>query len=157
MNSLELRIPPVVVALAIAAAMWLLSILTPGLLLPLTLPLIPPQATVAAAAFAGIAIALLGVAEFRRARTTVDPTDPGKSTAVVTSGIYRRTRNPMYLGFLLLIVAWAVWLANGPAFAGPFVFVVYMNRFQIAPEERILRERFGAPYENYLKTVRRWF
>jgi protein-S-isoprenylcysteine O-methyltransferase Ste14 len=156
MKSLELRIPPVVVALAIAAAMWVARAVAPELMLALSLPLVPPVATAAAAAFAGIVVVLLGVAEFRRARTTVDPRDPAKSTSVVTTGIYRRTRNPMYLGFLLLLVAWAVWLAHALAFAGPVVFFMYMNRFQIAPEERILRERFGAPYEDYLRAVRRW-
>jgi protein-S-isoprenylcysteine O-methyltransferase Ste14 len=157
MKSLELRVPPVVVALVIAAGMWLARLLAPKLALGLSLPLLPPSATIAAMAFAGIAIALAGVVEFRRAHTTVDPTNPGKSTAVVSTGIYRRTRNPMYLGFLLLLVAWAVWLANAIAYAGPIVFWLYMNRFQIAPEERILRERFGAPYEAYLQSVRRWF
>jgi protein-S-isoprenylcysteine O-methyltransferase Ste14 len=104
----------------------------------------------------GIAIALAGVAEFRRAQTTVDPTDPAKSTTVVTGGVYRHTRNPMYLGFLLVLAGWALYLSNLVASVGPILFVLYMNRFQISPEERILEARFGASFQSYLRSVRRW-
>ncbi len=62
----------------------------------------------------------------------------------------------MYLGFLIVLAGWAAYLANLAALIGPILFAVYMNRFQILPEERILRNRFGEPYEDYLKSVRRW-
>jgi protein-S-isoprenylcysteine O-methyltransferase Ste14 len=104
----------------------------------------------------GIAIALAGVAEFRRAQTTVDPTDPAKTSAVVKSGVYRHTRNPMYLGFLLVLAGWAAYLSSLVASVGPLLFVLYMNRFQIGPEERVLEARFGASFEAYLRSVRRW-
>ena len=99
---------------------------------------------------------LAGVIEFRRARTTVDPTRPEHSSAIVSGGIYSLTRNPMYLGFLLILAAWAAWLGNLPACLALLAFVQYMNRFQIAPEERVLGARFGAPYEAYRQRVRRW-
>jgi protein-S-isoprenylcysteine O-methyltransferase Ste14 len=132
--------------------MWAASLLAPSLSVE------SPFAVVLAIAIAaaGIGIALAGVAEFRRAQTTVDPTDPGKSSSVVTSGVYRHTRNPMYLGFLLVLAGWAVYLSNVVAAIGPILFVLYMNKFQIGPEERILRARFGAPFEAYLGGVRRW-
>jgi protein-S-isoprenylcysteine O-methyltransferase Ste14 len=105
---------------------------------------------------AGILIALLGVREFRRAQTTVDPRYPERSSQLVSSGIYRRTRNPMYLGMLLCLVAVAVYLQHLlPWFVLP-AFVVYMGRYQIRPEERAMLNAFGADYEAYCNRVRRW-
>jgi len=105
---------------------------------------------------AGSAVIAAGVLAFRAAQTTVDPTRPGNASAVVTSGIYRLTRNPMYLGMLLVLIGWAVFLSNLVAAAVTPLFILYMNRFQIAPEERFLHEKFGVPYEAYLRAVRRW-
>jgi protein-S-isoprenylcysteine O-methyltransferase Ste14 len=96
------------------------------------------------------------VAAFRRARTTVNPLTPDATTALVESGIYRLTRNPMYLGFLLLLLAEIVWLANPVALLAAPAFVLYLNRFQIGPEERALRNRFGAKFQSYSHRVRRW-
>jgi protein-S-isoprenylcysteine O-methyltransferase Ste14 len=115
---------------------------------------IPPVALVFIAALAMWALA--GVAEFRRARTTVNPTTPQASSSVVDSGIYRRSRNPMYLGFLLALAGWAIQLGHLAALPVLPAFVLYMNRFQIAPEERALRAKFGAPYAEYTRRVRRW-
>ena len=132
--------------------MWIVSLISPSL----TKEFQWGNVVALAIATLGIAIALAGVLEFRRARTTVDPTAPSKSTSVVTSGIYRFTRNPMYLGFLLVLAGWAAYLSNPVVLLGPAFFVFYMNRFQIIPEERILKSRFGAPFERYLGAVRRW-
>jgi protein-S-isoprenylcysteine O-methyltransferase Ste14 len=149
---LELKVPPLLVALILGASMWLVARLTPGLAAEL------PYAEVVAGAvlLAAVAIALAGVVAFRRARTTVDPIHPDHASAIVTGGIYGLTRNPMYLGFLLLLAAWAIWLGNLPACLGLPAFVKYMNRFQILPEERFLGGKFGAPYAAYLLRVRRW-
>ncbi len=105
---------------------------------------------------AGIVVVASGLREFRRHQTTVDPTKPEAASAVVTTGIYRRSRNPMYLGMLLTLVAWGVYLSSPIAALGPVMFFAYMNRFQIAPEERALAKHFGAPYQDYLRSVRRW-
>ena len=152
MRRLELRIPPVVVAVLVGAAMWAVSLVTPRL----PIDLAPRIFVGVAIGILGLAAALAGVVEFRRAHTTVDPTNPSKSSTVVTSGIYRLTRNPMYLGFLLVVVGWAAYLSSPWTFIGPIAFVVYMNRFQIEPEERMLAARFGASFEQYLRSVRRW-
>jgi protein-S-isoprenylcysteine O-methyltransferase Ste14 len=151
-DKLELRVPPLVVVLLLGALMWLAAYGTG-----------PTDARHGlrwgfAIFFAvlGILVVLGGVWEFRRARTTVDPRDPAKASSIVTRGVYRFTRNPMYLGFLCLLVGWAAVLWSPLALAGPLVFVAYLNRFQIEPEERMLRARFGAPYEEYLRRVRRW-
>jgi protein-S-isoprenylcysteine O-methyltransferase Ste14 len=104
----------------------------------------------------GGGISLAGVISFRRAKTTVNPMKPGTTSSLVTTGIYRITRNPMYVGVLFVLVAWAVFLSSVWAFVGPLVFVLYINRFQIAPEERVLSAMFGTAYSNYLAKVRRW-
>jgi protein-S-isoprenylcysteine O-methyltransferase Ste14 len=141
-----------VLVAAFAAAMWLASGLLPGLAWTL-----PGQGLLALLlAIAGLAFAIAGVVAFRRAGTTVDPTRPGAASAMVTSGVYRISRNPMYLGFLLLLTAWAVRLSHPVAFAFLPAFALYMNRFQIRPEERALAERFGADAAGYFRSVRRW-
>jgi protein-S-isoprenylcysteine O-methyltransferase Ste14 len=107
-------------------------------------------------ALAGALLAFLGVVSFKRARTTVNPMSPGSSSALVTSGVYRLTRNPMYLGFLLILSGWAVWLSNALAFAPLPGFVLYLDCFQIRPEERALASRFGREFSGYTARVRRW-
>jgi protein-S-isoprenylcysteine O-methyltransferase Ste14 len=151
-QSLELKIPPLVVVLVAGTIMWVLAVLTPTLSLRL------PHVRLLGGALmtAGILAVIAGVVAFRRAQTTVDPTRPDHASAVVTQGIYALTRNPMYLGFLLALVGWAAWLGNLPACLVPALFVQYMNRFQIEPEERLLADKFGAPYRDYLLRVRRW-
>lgn len=150
--SLETRIPPPVVAATVAGSMYGLRLATPGLT-----AFYAGRLAIALLVFAlGVGLALAGVREFRRARTTVNPLQPEKASAIVDTGVFRVTRNPMYLGMLLALVAWTCWLANPVALAGPIVFVLYMNRFQIGPEERALTRLFGEPYRAYLGRVRRW-
>jgi len=148
LSRLELRIPPPVVAGVCALLMGFVP----------ELPFAFPGHRALALALAGLGIALgvAAVVQFKRARTTIHPQDPEKSTALVTSGVYRFTRNPMYLGMLTLLAAWALWLANAAALIVLPLFVGYLNRFQIAPEERALQARFGAAFADYRRAVRRW-
>ena len=113
-----------------------------------------PLCTVLVAA--GATLLLAGAWGFRKSGTTVDPTRPGKASALVTTGVYRYTRNPMYLGFLLLLAGWAAFLSNGWSLLVLPLFVASMNRFQIGPEERVLAEMFGQEFEDYSNRVRRW-
>jgi protein-S-isoprenylcysteine O-methyltransferase Ste14 len=152
MQALELKIPPPVVALLMAAAMWGIRQTTP----PVDIPMVVRAGIASAFAVAGIGIALWGVIAFRRARTTVNPLKPESASSLVTSGVYRFTRNPMYVGMGLVLIAWAFLLSSAMALLGPVVFVLYMNRFQIEPEERALAIRFGDAFLNYRATVRRW-
>jgi protein-S-isoprenylcysteine O-methyltransferase Ste14 len=147
-----LKIPPPVVGLAVAALMWLAARGLPTLVFEF------PARTRFAAGFVigGIAIAAAGVVAFRRAKTTVNPMQPASSSSLVVSGVYQMTRNPMYLGFLLVLVGWAIFLANAIAFLLLPVFVFYMNRFQIEPEERALSALFGEEFGAYRARVRRW-
>ena len=153
MRFLELRIPPPLVGLTIAGAMWFVAWSLPPLL-PLPAPVRLPTAIILA--LAGVAIALSGVISFRRAQTTVNPLKPETSTSLVSTGIYRFTRNPMYLGMLAVLVAWAAYLPSAWALLGPVAFAFYIARFQIIPEERALRSLFGAAFVEYTHNVRRW-
>ena len=149
---LEHRVPPPLVGAITGALMLGVAWVAPALTLNLAWHL--PIAVLIA--LAGLALGLVAVGQFLRARTTVDPLDPGKASALVASGIYRFTRNPMYLGMATLLLAWAVYLSNVAALAGLALFIAYMNRFQIAPEERALRARFGEQFDAYCRRVRRW-
>jgi len=152
MQALELKIPPPVVALLIVTAMWGISLANPSVE---THTLIGVVAAIALA-LAGIGTAISGTLAFRRARTTFSPLKPETTSSLVTSGIYRITRNPMYLGGALILLAWAVFLSSVWALLGPLAFMLYISRFQIVPEERVLSSIFGAAYSEYQAKVRRW-
>src|SRR5712691_6494256 len=152
MLALELRVPPPAVALAIALIMWLLSRAAPALGF-----VFPAGSTFAASlAVVGVVTAISGVVTFRRARTTVNPTKPQSSSSLVTWGVYTISRNPMYLGLLLVLTGWAIFLSNALAFLFLPAYIFYMNRFQIAPEERVLASLFGQEFAAYQSRVRRW-
>jgi protein-S-isoprenylcysteine O-methyltransferase Ste14 len=152
MKSLEATIPPPALAAAIAGAMWATSRLAPLIQIPGALRL----GTAAAVLLVGIGFSVGGVLAFRRARTTLNPTKPEQASSLVRSGVYRVTRNPMYVGVLCVLVAWAVFLSSAWALLGPLIFVLYIGRFQIAPEERALAKLFGSEFADYQAKVRRW-
>ena len=153
---LEHRIPPPLIDLAVAALMWALACLWP-------LAQLWPRGgrpwglgAALGLALAGGGLALAGAWEFRRAHTSLNPLAPQRTRTLVTSGVFGLTRNPMYLGMVLVLLGWAVWLGNAAALAGPPLAVWLLTALQIQPEERILRQRFGAHYERYAARVRRW-
>lgn len=152
LRSLELRVPPVAQVLISAALMWLGAWSVPRLGFPL-----PGRPFISgAAALLGALISLLGVVAFKRARTTVNPMKPESSSSLVVAGIYRVTRNPMYLGFLLILLGWAAYLSNALSVLAIPAFVLYMIVFQIRPEERALDSLFGPEFAAYKAQVRRW-
>ena len=150
--SLETKVPPPVVAAAAALIIWGISQLTPQIEIPSSVRFVASLTLVVG----GVTLAVAGFLSFRRARTTVHPTRPEEASSLVTTGVYRFTRNPMYLGLGLLLTAWAVWLSALLPFAGPVLYVLYMTRFQIQPEERVLGGIFGEAYSAYTGRVRRW-
>jgi len=151
MSYLELLVPPPVVALLVALAMWGGSLLEPSagdLPLRLSLAII--------IAVTGLAVSMSGRLAFRNAKTTANPLKPQAATSLVVTGIYKFTRNPMYVGLAVVLVGWAVFLWSAWALPGPVAFVAYISRFQIAPEERALAALFGEKYSAYKCSVRRW-
>ena len=151
-RALELRVPPLALVLFAAACMWLVSWLLPALGVS-----IPGRTAVAGVcAASGVVLLVAGVIALRKAHTTVNPATPDASAALVESGVFRWSRNPIYLRFLLVLGAWAIHLANVAAMLFLPAFVWYMNRFQIEPEERALETRFDGSYRSYRERVRRW-
>jgi protein-S-isoprenylcysteine O-methyltransferase Ste14 len=149
---LEMKIPPAALVIIVALSMWLAASYVTGFEFHF-----PFQSVVALVlGLLGIIACILGILEFKRAKTTVNPTKPQSASSLVRTGIYRQSRNPMYLGFFLLLAGWATATANTLSFIGLPAFVIYMNRFQIKPEERALTSIFGDEFKEYCCTVRRW-
>ena len=151
MPSLESKVPPPALVVVLAVAMWLVSRATPSL--HFDVPWHDGLAVVLVSA--GFITGISGVVTFRKAKTTVNPLKPHASS-LVTSGVYAISRNPMYLGGLTMLLGWAISLSNPCAFLFLPVYVLYLNRFQIAPEERVLTSLFGKTYVTYQARVRRW-
>jgi protein-S-isoprenylcysteine O-methyltransferase Ste14 len=152
MRGFEHRIPPPLVFLLAAAAMAVLARLTPGL------DSATPWRTISAAflALLGLGLAGSGVVAFNRAKTTINPLDIESASSLVTDGIFNYTRNPMYLGMTCLLSSWMIYLAAPLTLVGPLAFVAFITRFQILPEERVMRAKFGLAYEAYQRRTRRW-
>ena len=152
MQGLELKVPPVALVLLAGGCMWVVAWASPAFGFAFPARIISAMGMVVI----GIAIAGMGVFSFSRAKTTVNPMKPDSSSALVVSGIYRLTRNPMYLGILLLLIGWGIFLSNALALLVLPGFVLYMNRFPIEPEERALTRIFGMAFLEYRTQVRRW-
>ena len=152
MQWLELKVPPLLVWLVFAGAMLGVAYATPRLSFRLAGSCVIALALVAL----GGAVAFAGVIAFRGKRTTVNPLTPSASSFIVSSGVYRVSRNPMYLGFLLALAGWAVYLSNAGAALLLSAFVAYMTQYQIKPEERALLAKFGSEFAQYMSHVRRW-
>ena len=152
MKSLQLKVPPPLVVFTSAALMAGLAYTFPGAAIDLPARLIPAL-VLAAIGFVCIAA---GIIEFRRHETTIDPRQPQRSSSLVDTGIYRFTRNPMYLGFLVVLTGWAVYLGNLLPFIVLPMYVLYLGNYQIGPEERHLAAKFGDRYDAYRGKVRRW-
>ena len=150
---MENRIPPPIIGLFSIFLVWATASLLPGL--GQNLPL--ASALAAVLAVIGFAIAGAGVVGFRKAQTTVNPLTPEQATSLVSGGIYRLTRNPMYLGMLLVVIASGIFWQHLVALAvGAVFFFAYINRFQITPEEQAMEKLFGDEFRTYCERARRW-
>ncbi|MBR9873393.1 MAG: isoprenylcysteine carboxylmethyltransferase family protein [Vibrionaceae bacterium] len=152
MRKLELRVPPVAVFLLVVLLMYWLKGLTPTFMI--TVPFV--EFVVAALTLLSGFIGIAGVYEFRKAKTTVNPVKPESASSVVNTGVFAYTRNPMYVALLLLIIALGLWWQHLSVILCGAVFISYMNRYQIKPEERALERLFGEDYLKYKNRVRRW-
>ncbi len=152
MRWLEHRIPPPVVCTLIGCGMWGLARIAAHV------PMAGGIRIGMAAAFvvAGFIAVFAGGFVLRRAKTTANPFQPDTASSLVVAGVYRHTRNPMYLGFALALIGWTIFLAAPLALLGPALFVAFITRFQIVPEERALARKFGAEFAAYRQKVRRW-
>jgi len=152
-SDMELKVPPPVVAILVGVIMWQVTGFTSEVLL---LNFEYQFIVCVLIACSGLTIDFFALWGFMRARTTVNPIEPTNASALVTSGIYRVTRNPMYVGNFIFLVAWIVWLGSPLSAVFLILYVLYMNKFQIEPEERVLTEKFGEEYRLFCQRVRRW-
>ena len=152
MTNLENKIPPPLVMLMFGALMWGMSFIGPefsdG---QLTTTVLAPVLFLL-----GLGVSLAGVYQFRKSATTVNPLRPDKASSLVTGGVFRFTRNPMYLGMLMWLLAWSLFLNAWTSLLGILLFFFFITRFQIEPEERAMRGLFGTEFELYQSEVRRW-
>jgi protein-S-isoprenylcysteine O-methyltransferase Ste14 len=152
MKFLECKIPPALLFAIFTGLMWVIFKYLKSF--SFSHPILP---WIAKALFSiGILIGIAGVREFWKRKTTVDPHRPDKASSFVKSGIYNYTRNPMYLGLLVGLIGILFYFANPLNILLLIGFVLYMNRFQINPEERAMAKNFGEDFLEYKKSVRRW-
>ncbi len=151
-HPLENRIPPPLVVLLLGAVMGGVAWVTPDV----AVGTVPRYAVGGALVLLGLLVLTLGFGAFGRAKTAIDPVNIGRASALVTGGVFRYSRNPMYIGLAIMLVGWAVCLASPWALVGPVAFVVFTARFQIIPEERAMTTKFGREYADYQARVRRW-
>lgn len=152
MNALALKVPPVAQVIITAAAMYGVSKMVPAL----TFSLNGSTALAVGLGVMGLSLGIMGVTQFRIAQTTPNPQALEKVSSLVTSGVYQYSRNPMYVGLVLILLGWAFYLSHFLAFVLLPIFILYMTRFQIQPEERMMAQKFGKIYQDYLNKVRRW-
>jgi len=149
---LENRVPPPLAVVLIGVAMAVIAWLTPAFEIGSNVRFVGGGIAIAL----GALVVLQGARTFWRNKTTINPVDFESASALVTSGVFRYSRNPMYVGFTAMLVGWAVCLAAPWALVGPVAFVLFTNRFQIIPEERVMQDKFGQAYDHYRAQVRRW-
>jgi protein-S-isoprenylcysteine O-methyltransferase Ste14 len=138
--------------LAIGLAMGAASFVAPKF----GLPLIPRFAALGVVLLVGGVYGANAFAAFSKAKTTINPVDINAASSLVTTGIYSRSRNPMYVGLTSVLLALSLVLGNVWLLIGPALFVAFITRFQIIPEERAMLAKFGEPYAAYCQRVRRW-
>jgi protein-S-isoprenylcysteine O-methyltransferase Ste14 len=152
MSFLEHKIPPPVVALFFGICMWFAAQLG----LQINLPLWLSRTLTAATLILGLLLPIAGSSEFRKVKTIISPLQPEQASTLVTSGVFHYSSNPMYLGISLILVAWAIYLSSLGALMLVPIFMLYIDRFQIQPEERALAAKFGDEFDSYRQSVRRW-
>ena len=105
---------------------------------------------------AGILIFVNPVLQFIKSKTTVNPIQFEEVNKLVTSGIFKYSRNPMYLGMLMIVLSTSIFYLNIYSILTPLLFILWINKFQIIREEEFLTEKFGDEYLSYKKKTRRW-
>lgn len=150
---MKLKVPPIFVFLTFGALMYLLDKFLPvGYF-----DFFGRRYLVKGLLIIAVVIGTISLFQFFKSKTTIDPSNPSKASKLVSSGLYQYSRNPMYLGMLLMLLAWGLWLGNAFNVLLAAGFVAYMNKFQIIPEEEVLANLFGKEYAQYCALVRRWF
>lgn len=151
MTRLSLLIPPPVVLVICAVMAYLISQYQ---ILHWAMPL--PTPVIQITLLLALTIALAAILPYIKHQTTVNPHKVDKTCYLIETGIYAYSRNPMYLSLLLMLCAYCGYLASPLSFIACFVFIAYLNKFQIGPEEAMLKKKFADQYQDYCARVRRW-
>ncbi|MGL1903617.1 MAG: isoprenylcysteine carboxylmethyltransferase family protein [Fibrobacterales bacterium] len=152
MRTLSLLIPPPLVMTLFGALQW--GVTPTPFLFPSSSSLF--WVCIGLLLFLSAVFGLGGVIQFIRAKTTVNPLKPETTSSLVTSGLYALTRNPMYVSFLFLLCTLGMFLYSLLAIIPIVGFILYLNRFQIIPEESYLKKLYGETFSDYCKTTPRW-
>jgi len=150
MKSLETKIPPLIVVLFFLVLIFFLRNLLQVFTFTFQIYVSFFFLCLATAFFS------TGIIEFRKYKTTLNPLIPEESSALLTKGVFKFSRNPIYLALLNLLICFSIYLGS---FFGLIIlplFVIYMNQFQIKPEEKAMLKLYGKEFENYCSKVRRW-
>lgn len=152
MKRLELLLPPPLIMLITGLIMWLVARLFPLVSFDwIRSPLLSTLLVLL-----GLVVGLSGIASFVRSKTTANPKQPSETSKLVRTGVYRYSRNPMYLGMLCFLISWGIYLSNILSIVCITIYIAYITRFQIMPEERVLHEKFQEDFISYKNKVRRW-
>jgi Putative protein-S-isoprenylcysteine methyltransferase len=148
------RIPPDLVLLICGLSMWVFSRLFPQFVVTFR------HSTLLSGTIlvVGLVLSMSGIAALSTRHTTVRPDRSSlqKASTLVTSGIYRYTRNPVYLGMAVMLLGWAFLLKNWVSLGGVAMFIAFITQYQIIPEERVLSAIFGDAFAAYRRQTRRW-
>jgi len=151
-TSVSLKIPPPLYLILFAVMMWFLKNNMPLYIWESSISIMFGMILIVI----GIGLDLLSLRGFVKAKTTINPLKPHNTSTLVTRGMYRITRNPMYLGLLCILTGWAFYLSSLVGVLLLPLFVWTLTIMQIIPEEKILEEKYSAQYLAYKSNVRRW-
>lgn len=146
------KIPPPIVLFVWVLLMWLVARFTSSWQF-----VIPAQQLISSVLLGvGFVVTIAAIVSFRRAKTTINPLAPETASSLVTSGVFKFSRNPMYLGMLLVLLSWFLYLGSLLNLSAVFLFFLFISHFQIQPEEQAMQTLFGDQYLEYSGKVRRW-
>jgi protein-S-isoprenylcysteine O-methyltransferase Ste14 len=150
--NLELKVPPLIVMFFIMCLMYLVSVLFSSFNIDFLFQTFMSIETFVS----GLVVSIAGIYILKDEETTISPLTPKNASKLVVNGIYKFTRNPMYLGMSIMLLAWLIFLGNSLNIFNIILYILYMNRYQIIPEEKVLEKLFGDEFLSYKLKVRRW-
>ena len=145
-----IKIPPPILVLILTSLVYFSSTKLESIYLPYR------QTVSVLILIIGLVVIISPVFDFIKSKTTVNPVKFQNVNRLVTTGIYRYSRNPMYLGMILIIISTTVYYLNLLSVFSPLIFYIWINKFQISREEIFLEGKFGNEYLKYKSKTRRW-
>lgn len=148
--NLKTKIPPPIVTLGFGILIFYSTQIIPSVTFPLQ------RSLGAVFLFAGLGVTLSAILTFRRLQTTINPLQPNTASSLATTGVFKLSRNPMYLGLLLILISLSIYSGALAAMVLLPGFIIYITLYQILPEEQAMQMLFSEAYTDYCQQVRRW-